>query len=259
MNDIHIGIAAHSHFYANYEKNAPVVELKHALKDCLREPLRRSDRFIQLALLGSALCARDQDITSDCAVVLTSHYGPVSNNALVQQQLFIDAAVPKPIHFVNTLGNAAGFYIARNLNLAGANHFVSGRHGGFVEALLLSTLLLQTGTRNVLIGAVDECLPPHQLHRRRIGVAENTTMAEGSHWLLLTAPDDERARRQLHLRRDIKTASESLLPPTHYGSELAGNIATFCEQNTLQQWSFSDAALAPYPTIEAIAAPGTQR
>jgi hypothetical protein len=252
MNAIHIGIAAHSHFYATYDNDEPVIELKDALKDCLREPLRRSDRFIQLALLGSARCARGHKLAADCAVVLASHYGPVSNNAVVQRQLFVDQQVPKPIHFVNTLGNAAGFYIARNLDLAGANHFVSGNHGGFMEALLLSALLLQNGTSQVLIGAVDEYVPPQRQHRRRIGVADNTPMAEGSHWLLLTTPDNTNTRQHLYLRQEGKAVSYSLLPQIHYGSELAGNITAFCEQKPLKQWSFSDAALQPFPTVEAI-------
>lgn len=252
MNAIHIGIAAHSHFYATYNDDEPVIELKDALKDCLREPLRRSDRFIQLALLGSAHCAHGHKLAADCAVVLTSHYGPVSNNAVVQQQLFVDQQVPKPIYFVNTLGNAAGFYIARNLNLAGANHFFSGKHGGFIEALLLSALLLQNGTSQVLLGAVDECVPPQRQHRRRIGIADNMPMAEGSHWLLLTAPDNTNTRQHLYLRREAKPTSDSLLPQIHYGSELAGNITALCQQDALRQWSFSDAGLQPFPTVEAI-------
>jgi len=247
---IKLGIAACSNFHRVYEADEPLHDPREDLKALLREPLRRSDRFIQLALLGSAQCLRDQHAAEDCALILTSHYGPISNNALVQQQLCVERQTPKPIHFVNTLGNAAGFYIARNLDLKAANHFVSGRHGGFVDAVLLAAMLLRSGTSQVLLGAVDECVQPKAQHRQRIGASNNAALAEGSHWILLTMPDGSTAQQQLRLHNDVGPASKSLLPMIHYGSEVAGNITAFCSQQQLTQWSFADATLTPYGVIE---------
>ena len=85
--------------------DAALTSLESALKDLCREPFRRIDRFIQLALLGSANCAAGRKLRPDCGIYLGSGLGPIGNNIVTQEQLIRDAEIPKPFNFINTLGN----------------------------------------------------------------------------------------------------------------------------------------------------------
>ena len=115
-----------------------------ALKPVCREHFRRVDRFIQLALLGSGRCVAGQELAPDLALYLGSGLGPMSNNITTQQQLIRDRLLPKPFNFINTLGNSAGYYVAKNLGLNGQNLFIS-RRGASFQATLVAALVDYAG------------------------------------------------------------------------------------------------------------------
>jgi len=156
------------------------------LKQVCREHLRRIDRFIQLALLGSGRCAVGHTLATDCGLYLGSGLGPMSGIIATQQQLIHNHELPKPFDFINTLGNSAGYYVAKNLQLSGQNVFIS-RRGASLQALLAAALTdLDVGVvRQALVGVVEEATLPLAEHRRRQGLAADAAVAEGSHWLLL--------------------------------------------------------------------------
>jgi hypothetical protein len=103
-----------------------------------------------------------------------------------QQQLIRDRELPKPFNFINTLGNSAGYYVAKNLGLHGQNLFIS-RRGASLQALLsVAVADLRAGVLSqALVGVVEEATLPLTEHRRRQGLVEDRPVAEGSHWLLL--------------------------------------------------------------------------
>lgn len=151
-----------------------------------RERFRRIDRFILLAVLGSAECAAKASLREDCGLYLSTGVGPVGSNTEVQRQLCRDHLLPKPFHFVNTLGSAAGYYVAKNLGLAGQNLFISRRGAALSAALEIATADLELQiVSQALVGAVEECTFPLAEHRRRQGLASDVKMAEGSHWILI--------------------------------------------------------------------------
>ncbi|MGH8403578.1 MAG: hypothetical protein ACRESO_09285, partial [Gammaproteobacteria bacterium] len=144
------------------------------------------DRFIQLALLGSARCAAGHALQADCGIYLGSGLGPMSNNIAVQEQLVRDREIPKPFNFINTLGSAAGFYVARNLGLSGRNLFISRRGASLEAALSVAVADMVLGvTQQALVGVVEEVTLPLAAHRLRQGLPDDLPLAEGSHWLLL--------------------------------------------------------------------------
>ena len=108
--------------------------LEAALEPLLKERFRRADRFIQLALLGSASCAQGQDLQPGCGLYLASATGPMGNNITLQEQLVRDRLLPKPFNFINTLGSSAGYYVAKNLGISGPNLFISRRQGAWEAA-----------------------------------------------------------------------------------------------------------------------------
>jgi hypothetical protein len=162
--------------------------LDEALREACREHHRRVDRFIQLSLLGAARCAAGRSLGPDCFLYLGSGVGPEGNNIVVQEQICRDHLLPRPFNFVNTLGSAATYYVAKELGLEGQGWWVA-RRGASLEALLeLALADMELGLcASALVGVVEECPQPYEDHRRRIHAPENAAMAEGSHWLLLDA------------------------------------------------------------------------
>jgi hypothetical protein len=182
------GIASVSNYYQPLAENEPLPPLRDALNTVCRVPLRRVDRFVQLAVLGAARCAAGQTLRPDCALYLGSGLGPIANNVETQQQLIRDEATPKPINFINTLGTSAGFHVARNLELHGQTLFVSRRGASFEATLSVGLADLAIGAvHQALVGVVEEGVLPLAEHRRRQHLSANTPLAEGSHWLLLDA------------------------------------------------------------------------
>lgn len=216
-------VTAVSHYLQPVRDGEPLPSLDEALKPLCREQFRRVDRFIQLALLGSARCAAGRSITADCSLYLGSGLGPMSNNISTQEQLIRDRLTPKPFNFINTLGNSAGYYVAKNLALRGQNLFIS-RRGASLQALLEAALVdLETGGINqALVGVVEEVTLPLAEHRRRQGLPEDTPVAEGSHWLLLE-PDVAAGHR---LEREHVAQYEVTPPPAAFHDSIAGAWVT---------------------------------
>ncbi|HET7370364.1 MAG TPA: hypothetical protein VFK45_05955 [Gammaproteobacteria bacterium] len=180
-----IRVVSASHYFQPVADDA-LPSLADSLRDLCRENIRRIDRFIQLALLGSARCASGQTLQPDCGIYLGSGIGPIGNNIETQRQLIQRGDTPKPVNFINTLGASAGFYAARNLGLAGQNLFISRRGASFEAALGAAIADLAVGAApQALVGVVEEVALPLNDHRQRQNLAADAPLAEGSHWLLL--------------------------------------------------------------------------
>jgi hypothetical protein len=181
-------VVSAGHYLHAVREAEPLPELGPVLKQVCRERPRRVDRFIELALLGSGLCARSHALKPDCGIYIGSGFGPMGSNVAVQEQLFRDRAPPKPFDFMNILGASAGFHVAKNLGLTGQNLFVSRRRASLEAVLVLAEADLKLGAvSQALVGVVEEVTLPLAQHRQRQGLVADTPVAEGSHWLLLEA------------------------------------------------------------------------
>lgn len=179
-------IVAWGDYYGAVAEQPP--ELKTLVKEATGQSVRRIDRFIQLALIGAGRCIGGRAIDADTAVYLASGRGDMEITVEVMEQLFRAGQPPKPLSFINTVSNAACFYIAQNFALNGRSSFICSRYFAFENALQLALLDLATGVvGSALIGAVDATVPPLHDHRRRLDLAEDTPVGEGSHWLWLSA------------------------------------------------------------------------
>lgn len=161
--------------------------LRERMTELCRKPFRRVDRFIQLALIGSARCAEAQAILPDCGVYLASAHGDIGISQDVIGRVVDQSGLPKPLSFVNTVSNAASFYVAQNLDLHGRSCFAISQGFEFEAALRLARFdLEQQRGSQALVGCVDECTLPLAAHRLRLGLPADAALAEGSHWLLLS-------------------------------------------------------------------------
>lgn len=170
-------------------------DLKSLTQEATGKAYRRIGRFIQLALIGAARCVHLQAVPNDTAVFFASGRGDLETTLDIMTQLFRDGQTPKPLAFVNTVSNAACFYVAQLLNLQSRSNFVCNRHFAFESALQLAMLDLQTGKINsALVGSVDTATLPLSEHRHRLQLASDASLGEGSHWLWLGPPSVDRPR-----------------------------------------------------------------
>jgi len=165
----------------------PLPELKDLVAAAVGQPVRRISRFMQLALIGAGRCATKQSLPKETAVYLASGRGDLEITLDVMNQLFREGQSPKPLSFVNTVSNAAAFYVAKCLGLTASSSFVCSRYFAFESALQLALVDFAAGTIDAaLIGSVDCAVAPLDVHRRRLGLNADAQLAEASHWVFLS-------------------------------------------------------------------------
>lgn len=170
------------------EEGGELTDLKPILKADLGQPVRRIGRFISLALIGAARCLAGKTPPPETAVYFTTGSGDFEVTVEVMEHLFRDGFPPKPLSFINTVSNAACFYVAKSFGFSGRSTCVGNRAFGFETALQLALLDLKTGAvASALIGSADIVLEPIPTHRQRLGQAAGAPIGEGAHWLWLTA------------------------------------------------------------------------
>jgi 3-oxoacyl-(acyl-carrier-protein) synthase len=186
-----IAIQAVAHYFHRVRAGEALPSLERRLRPVCREHLRRIDRFIELALLGSGECVAGKTVAPDCGLYISSGIGPVGSNVIVQDAVSRGAKLPMPFNFVNTLGSSAGYYVGKNLGLRGESVFVSRRGGSFGAALACAVADLSSGVvSRMLVGAVEECPLPVDRLRDLVELPHDAATAEGSHWLLLARGDE---------------------------------------------------------------------
>jgi hypothetical protein len=173
----------------------PLPDLKALTQAATGKAIRRIGRFIQLALIGAARCAGQAPLPSETAVYFSSGRGDLDLTLEIMTQLFRDGQTPKPLNFVNTVSNAACFYLAQQLGLHSRSNFVCNRYFAFETALQLATLDLSAGVVDAaLVGSVDVATAPLAEHRQRLQLPIDAPIGEGSHWLWLGPSDPARRR-----------------------------------------------------------------
>ena len=170
-----------------------LLPLKQLVLDKTGVNLRRVSRFIQLSLIGAAECVqglRNQQgaLPSNAAVYLSSENGDMETVVEVLEAMYCEGQPPKPLSFINTVSNAACFYIGKTFNLLGESSFISAIGLAFEQAL--STAIVDLYLQRIpaaLIGSVDVCALPLSNHRTRIDASNDVVLGEGSHWLILAS------------------------------------------------------------------------
>ncbi|WP_165311793.1 hypothetical protein [Vibrio ziniensis] len=180
-----------------YVHRDPSVDIKQECKKVASDYIRRTDRFIQMGILG---VSNIKELSSDTALYLVSGQGDLSVFSRSCEQRYIDKTPPKPVDFINSLSNTAGFYISKYLGLDSANLNLS--HQGFVveNAMKLSSAKLRLGYESqILLGGIDELpcetISPHHY----LGLNDNIVIGEGANWLLLSQDKNNASAQVVHI------------------------------------------------------------
>ncbi|MGF1876935.1 hypothetical protein L4D77_16595 [Photobacterium frigidiphilum] len=179
-------------------KQNETFDIKAECKKVASAYIRRTDRFIQLGLLGvSGLLKVSSginlgDIDKNTAVFMVSGQGNLAVFSRLCHQRYVEEVPPKPVDFINSLSNTAGFYIAKYLGLESKNLNLAQQ--GFVveNALLLADANLRTGQEtHVLLGGIDEKPEDKTLPHSYLNLPINQAIGEGSNWILLSAKQQD--------------------------------------------------------------------
>ncbi len=149
--------------------------------------VRRTDRFIQLGILGIAGIIQQGKLDSNTPLIMTSGQGNLAVFRRLCVQRYVEKVPPNPVDFINSLSNTAGFYIAKYLGLESKNLNLA-QHGFVVEnALLMAQASLNSGqSRQILLGGVDEKPDAANLPHQYLDLNLNQRIGEGANWLLIS-------------------------------------------------------------------------
>jgi hypothetical protein len=184
------------------------VDVKALCKKVAAKFVRRTDRFIQLGILGVEQIQRKQPLSENTALYLTSGQGNIGVFQRLCDCRLIEQSPPKPVDFINSLSNTAGFYIAQFLGLNSTSNNLY-HHGFVVEmALMLAdcNLTLQK-EQQILLGGVDQLFQPAALAREYLGLTADVPLGEGSNWMLLNN-SRENALASLEVVREVMTLAQ---------------------------------------------------
>jgi len=191
-------MSGHIQIYASGDHYHPIgdalPDLKELTQKVTGKSYRRVGRFIQLALIGAARCT-SLAVPKDTAVYLASGRGDLELTVDIMEELFARAQTPKPLSFVNTVSNAACFYVAQLLNLQSRSNYICNRYFPIESAMQLALTDVHLGNvDSALVGSIDVATNPLVEHRIRLQVSPDTAVGEGSHWLWLGKVDADRPR-----------------------------------------------------------------
>lgn len=187
MSDSINVVASHSRVHTIERDATQLPSLKEEIAALCGGRVRRVDRYIELCLLGALNCVAGRRLPTDTAVYLATRSGAVDTSAEATKSIVQLQQPPKPLHFVNTLGNTACFYLTQNLNIHGQALVVSQEHLSFEAALFQACIDIKLGVvQTALVGGIDEVTLPITQHAKRLGAPDAERLLEGSHWLLLS-------------------------------------------------------------------------
>lgn len=166
-----------------------------ALKALLGDPLRQASHLVKLAMLGAQHCRQriTSGIDTQCAIYVGTGLGELEKTrALFEQVMPPRQGFASPFDFINAAANMAAFYVAKTWGLSTRNLTVSDDEFSFETALHLAWSDIQHGARpQALVGGVDERYADRESQLRRMTLADNEIIGEGTGWLFLSSQEEQ--------------------------------------------------------------------
>lgn len=110
---------------------------------------RRTDRLTLLSLLAAK--PLKHLLHSSCGLYVASVNPDEKNMQELLEAVCIQKTPPKPFQFVNSVSNAAGFYLAKELQLEGPNLFIGSNDQVWGNLIMLANLDLACTVKQALL------------------------------------------------------------------------------------------------------------
>lgn len=110
---------------------------------------RRTDRLTLLSLLATK--PLQHLLNSSCGLYVASVNPDEKNMRELLEAVCIQKTSPKPFQFVNSVSNAAGFYLAKELQLEGPNLFIGSNDQVWNNLIMLANMDLACTVKQALL------------------------------------------------------------------------------------------------------------
>lgn len=168
------------------------LDLKAQVKEVFGKQVRRIGPFIQLALIGAAPVIRHAPLPEATNVYFTSGSGDMDVTIDVLNRTVRDRQIPKPLSFINTVSNAACYYLTKHFSIGGSTSFLSTREFALESAFLQALTDVDVfNVETAIVGSVDILSADEATHRTRVGATADEPLAQGTHWFRLNKKASE--------------------------------------------------------------------
>lgn len=119
------------------------------IKKLLGNATRRTDKLTLLSLL--AVKPLKHLLNSSCGLYIASVNPDEKNMQDLLEAVCIHNTPPKPFQFVNSVSNAVGFYLAKELGLEGPNLFIGSNEEVWKNLIMLANLDIGNSVKQALL------------------------------------------------------------------------------------------------------------
>ena len=242
-----------SNFHHAIKQELPA--LKPILLEASGKKIRRIDRLTQLALIGSFQCKPKNKLPEKTGLYMSSIFCSPNNSSDVLSDIYIKGQLPRPLNFINTVGNAACFYLSQQLGLSANNQFISRDYFALEAVLKHASIDLEIGNIDAaFVGIVSEADKNLDTYRARLHVDEKYQLAEGSHWLYLShyRADANAIAKITHIiepinEQDIINCLQSVTNENNMATQISfsDTVSTAQKEKIFKNYEATEASYAP--------------
>lgn len=146
------------------------------IKQHLEKAPRRTNRVTLLSLLATKPI--QHLLNPSCGLYIASINPDEKNMQELLEAVCINKVPPKPFQFVNSVSNATGFYLAKELGLEGPNLFIGSNDEVWKNLIMLANLDLGRSVKQALlincINYAESSIEVVLLEGALLGVEENS-------------------------------------------------------------------------------------
>jgi 3-oxoacyl-[acyl-carrier-protein] synthase II len=143
--------------------------------------IRRMSRVVKMGVTAAMTCLKNAHVEIPSAILTATAYGCLEDSSsFLRRMIEFDEKLLSPTAFIQSTHNTVGAQIALLLKCHNYNNTIVHRALSFENALTESMLLLEEGTGQVLVGAVDEITDDSHAIISRFGLYRKTDNHAGN-------------------------------------------------------------------------------
>ncbi len=185
--------------------------------------IRRMSRIVRMGVAAALTSLRNAAVENPSAILTATAYGCLEDtSSFLRRMIEFEEKMLSPTAFIQSTHNTVGAQIALLIKCHNYNNTIVHRSFSFENALIETSLLLEEGNRNVLVGAIDEITNDRHTLLSRFGlyrrVWKNGSLVpgniagEGAAFFLMDKEPGDRPLAQIRdLRLMYKPGSKELL------------------------------------------------
>ena len=196
--------------------------------------IRRMSRIVRMGVAAALTCLRNASIENPSAILTATAYGCLEDtSSFLRRMIEFEEKMLSPTAFIQSTHNTVGAQIALLIKCHNYNNTIVHRSFSFENALIETSLLLEEGKRNVMVGAIDEITNDRHAILSRFGLyrpvlkngspVPGNIAGEGAAFFLM---DNEPGENPLAMIRDLR-----ILFKPESEEEVTAHVLEFLKDN----------------------------